>query len=358
MACAFAFLQNLLSKMAIGFSELQMAYFHDIHQEVIMRTLKIVLGLLPLWLPTLAVAADPVWDGNKVEMVSEKLATGVYAFHAGDAKGLNAQGGAAATSSGLVFGSRGALVIDTMLNKRLNDQVMALARQATSLPIAYAINTSAHGDHSYGNMYLPATTRVIQHANARKFIETSLDADKKFMIENFGTNRGIEEIAARPADIMVPAGGRVTIDLGGKQVEIIDFGFAQTGGDLFVWEPDAKVMWAGNPVIATRPALPWLLDGHLVETLATMTRVYEFLPADARIVPGHGVVMSRADMKWHIDYLAAVKRNVQAAIDRGLSLEDTVKQTAMPEFRGYALFDWVHPGLNVPAAYRDLKGLK
>jgi len=37
------------------------------------------------------------------------------------------------------------------------------------------INTSAHGDHSYGNMYLPAAIRVIQHANARKYIETSLE---------------------------------------------------------------------------------------------------------------------------------------------------------------------------------------
>ena len=63
-------------------------------------------------------------------------------------------------------------------------------------------------------------------------------------------------------------------------------------------------------------------------------------------------------MKWHIDYLTAVKRNVQTAIDQGLSLEDTVKQVAMPEFRGYVLFDWVHPGLNVPAAYKDLKALK
>ena len=323
-----------------------------------MRSLKIALGLLPLLLPSIAGAAEPVWDGNKVRMISDKLATGVYAFYADDAKTLNAKGGAAATSSGLVVGNRSALLIDTMLNKRLNAQVMALARQATSLPISYAINTSAHGDHSYGNMYLPAASRVIQHANARNFIEKSLDADKKFMIQNFGTNRGIEEIRPRPADIVIPAGGRLTLDLGGKQVEIIDFGFAQTSGDLFVWEPASKVMWGGNPVIASKPSLPWLLDGHLVETLETMTRVYDFLPADARIVPGHGIAISREDMKWHIDYLAAVKRNVQVAIDRGLSLEDTVKQTAMPEFRGYALFDWVHPGLNVPAAYKDLKALK
>ena len=57
---------------------------------------------------------------------------------------------------------------------------------------------------------------------------------------------------------------------------------------------------------------------------------------------------------WHIDYLTAVRKNVRAAVDQGLTLEQTVRQAAMPEFGGYALFGWVHPGLNVPAAYRDL----
>lgn len=321
-----------------------------------MRNSSIMLSMLIALMSAAAFGAEPVWDGNRVQMVEEKLATGVYAFYAEDAKALNAQGEAAATSSGLIVGSRGALLIDTMLNQRLHDQVMALARKATQLPLLYAVNTSAHGDHSYGNMYLPAATRVIQHVNARRFLDTSLEADKKFMMQFFGTGRGIEEIRPRPGDILVAPGARIVIDLGDKQVEVIDFGFAQTGGDLFVWEPDAKVMWTGNPIIASKPALPWLLDGHLVATLQSLSKVRDFLPADARIVPGHGIVLSREDLNWHIDYLAAVKRNVQAAIDRGLSLEETVKQVAMPEFRGYALFDWVHGGLNVAAAYKDLKG--
>lgn len=320
--------------------------------------MKRLLYVLPLLCSFAAFAAEPIWDANKVNMVSEQLGPGVVAFYASNARALNASGGAAATSSGLIVGSRGALLVETMLNKRLNAQVMALARRATKLPISYAVNTSAHGDHSFGNMYLPAGTRVIQHANTKTFVEKSLDDDKKFMIANFGTGRGIEEIRARTGDILVPPGGRISIDLGGRLVEIIDFGFGQTGGDLFVWEPQSRVMWAGNPIIAAKPALPWLLDGHLLQTLDTLVKVRDFLPADARIVPGHGVVMSRDDLNWHIDYLSAVKQNVQAAVARGLSVEETAKQVAMPEFRGYVLFDWVHPQLNVPAAYKDLKSGK
>jgi len=52
--------------------------------------------------------------------------------------------------------------------------------------------------------------------------------------------------------------------------------------------------------------------------------------------------------------LEAVKQGVEKAIAEGLSLEQTVQRVSLHEFRGYALFDWVHPGLNVPAAFKDL----
>lgn len=301
-----------------------------------------------------ALAAEPIWDANKVQMVSEKLGEGVYAFYAQDARELNAKGAAAAASGGMIVGSKGTLLIETMLNQRLYNQVQQLGKKITTKPLLYAINTSSHGDHSYGNMYLPADTRIVQHTATRDYIAGHLQEDKEFMLKNFGNGRGIEPIVARTPDLLVPPGGKLTLDLGGRQVDIMDFGFAQTGGDLFVWDAQAKVMWTGNPVIAAKPALPWLLDGHLLATLETLQKVVAFLPADARIIPGHGVAMSREDLKWHIDYLSAIKQQVQAAIAQGLTQEQTVKQVAMPEFRGYQLFDWVHPGLNVPAAFQDL----
>ena len=91
-----------------------------------------------------------------------------------------------------------------------------------------------------------------------------------------------------------------------------------------------------------------------MQTLETLQKVYDFLPEDARVVPGHGPVISREDIKWHIEYLATIKQQVQVAVNDGLTLEQTVKKVTMPEFAGYALFGWVHPGLNVPAAYKDL----
>lgn len=299
-------------------------------------------------------AQEPVWDANKVVLTSENLDNGVYAFYSSEAKEKESKGLPVATSGGFIVGDKGVLIIDTMLNKRLNEQAQALIRKVTSKPIFYAINTSFHGDHSYGNMYLPKSTRIIQHEVTKQYINTHFEGDTQFMMQNFGKGRGIEEIKPVAADILIAKDGKLTIDLGGKIIEIIDFGFAQTGGDLFVWEPESKVMWAGNPIITVKPSLPWLLDGHLVETLTSLQKVFDFLPDDARIVPGHGSVMTKNDMKWHIDYLATVKKEVEKAIAEGLTLEQTVERVKMPEFGGYALYGWVHPGLNVPAAYKDL----
>lgn len=321
----------------------------------IVRTIQ--AGLLGLSLSVAAPAAEPIWDGNKVQMLSQPLAPGVFAHLPADAAALNATGGAAATSGGLIVGTRGALLIETMLNRRLHDQVRTLARrEAGGLPLLYAVNTSSHGDHSFGNMFLPRETRLVQHEQTARFINEHLEQDKAFMLQYFGTGRGIEPIRAREPDILVPTGGKLLLDLGGRQVEIHDFGFAQTGGDLFVWDPRSRTLWAGNPVIAAKPALPWLLDGKLMQTRATLQRVYDFLPADATIVPGHGVPIAREALRWHIDYLEAVESGVRDALARGLSLEQTVAELKLPQFRGYQLFDWVHPGLNVPAAYRDLAG--
>jgi cyclase len=47
------------------------------------------------------------------------------------------------------------LLIDTMLNQRLNKQVQELSRQLGGKPLLYAVNISSHGDHSFGNISLP-----------------------------------------------------------------------------------------------------------------------------------------------------------------------------------------------------------
>lgn len=296
-----------------------------------------------------------VWDAGSVQLQYEKLAPGVYAYYPTDAREKNRKGYPVATSGGFVVGDKGVLVVESMVNARLANQVISFVKEVTNKPILYVVNTSYHGDHAYGNFAFPKSTKIIQHSKTKEFMDNNekFEKDKQFMIQYFGANRGIEEVVSRTADIIVD--DKKTIDLGNKKVEIIHFGFAQTWGDLFIWVPDDKVFWTGNPYVAEPPALPWLLEGNADLSLATLKKIRNFLPADAIVVPGHGVPTKPKDLDFKIRYLEALKKEVKSAIVKGMTLEEAQENITMPEFQGYALFGWVHTQVNVAVVYNQLR---
>jgi hypothetical protein len=167
-----------------------------------------------------------------------------------------------------------------MLNGDLASQLIGLVRRETSKPIRFLVNTSYHGDHAYGNYVFPDSTVVIQHPATKRYMDEKFEDDRRFMLGLMGKGKGIERVQPRSADITVS--DMISVDLGGRTVEIRHFGFAQTPGDLVIWTPDAKVLWVGNMIQAPSPALPWLLEGRHRETIETLTKVRDFLPKTRR----------------------------------------------------------------------------
>ncbi len=305
-------------------------------------------------------AEDPklVWTASQVVLVSKEVAPGVYAVFPDDADAKNKAGVPVATSGGFVVGDDGVLVIESMLNRRLANQMLALVAQRTKKPILYVVNTSYHGDHSYGNQFFPKSARVIQHKETQKYIQSHFKDDVAFMSQYFGTNQGLDELRPQRGNLLLSDGGMLGVDLGGKRVEIMHLGFAQTLGDLFVWLPNEKVLYTGNPIIASPPALPWLLDGRLNDSLETIRKLRKLLPEDAIVVPGHGAPVDPGTIDFNIKYLTQLKNEVQAAVGRGLSEKETVEAVAMKEYNGYRIFPWVHSQINVPKVYQELKPSK
>lgn len=293
-----------------------------------------------------------VWTASSVALLSQEIAPGVYTFYPDTSIQKTSEGIPEATSGGFVVGENGVLVIDTMLNRRLATQVISLIQETTEKPIRYIVNTSYHGDHSYGNQFFPSDAQIIQHRATRDYIRDNFEEDISFMESNFGTNQGLDELEPVSADILLQDGVDMSVDLGGIEVRIRHLGFAQTEGDLFV--TTGNVVFTGNPVIARAPALPWLLDGHLQESVATMKALRDMLSDDAIVVPGHGEPTNVAAIEYHIDYLEDLESRVLRAISERKSLEATVEAVSMPEYSGYALHPWVHMQVNVPAAYEEL----
>ena len=293
------------------------------------------------------------WTPNAIELESVELGPGVFAVVDVNADDYGPTGIPLATSGGFVIGDDGVLLIETMINRQLFCQVMDLVRARTDKPILYAVNTSYHGDHSYGNHLLPDGAQVVHHEQTAAYIAEHFAADVEFMEANFGADQDIAEAQPVAADILVTDAGW-SVDLGGKVVEAQYRGFAQTEGDLFVWVPDVEVLWTGNALVAEEPAIPWLLDGHAHDAGITLADVRASLPADAVIVPGHGRPIAPAGLDFAIDYLNTLVAEVQAAVDAGLDLQQTVEAVTMESFQGYALWDWLHPMVNIPSTHAEL----
>jgi glyoxylase-like metal-dependent hydrolase (beta-lactamase superfamily II) len=302
----------------------------------------------------------PIWDANKVTLELHKVGTDIYAIIPTSAETETAKGIPQATTGGFIVGNKGVLLIEVMLTKRLYDQEVKLIRSVTDKPIIYAINTSDHGDHCFSNYLLPANTAIIQNEFAKDNLSKNYEGIKQFMVGLFGSGRGIENTVFRPADIVIPKNSNLKVDMGGgKVIELLNVGTAQSPADLFVWMPNQKIFWAGNPFIAESPAIPWLFDGYFLEPAANLKRVYDFLPDDAIVIPGHGRITNKAGIKYTIDYVEELKTEVQAAVDKGLTLEQTKATVTMKEYdKGYVLFHWLHDNYNLPNAYKDISANK
>jgi glyoxylase-like metal-dependent hydrolase (beta-lactamase superfamily II) len=303
---------------------------------------------------------DPtlVWTPDHVVLVATEIAPDVFAVSPDDAPRKNAAGIPAATSGGFVIGSQGVLIIDTMINRRLADQLLALIRERTTRPILYAVNTSYHGDHSYGNQFLPPETKIVQHENTQKYIQGHFPDDIAFMSQYFGGHSGLQELKPTPAAILLKDGDSRDFDLGGKVVTVKHLGFAQTSGDLFVWIAADKVLFTGNPVISGGPSFSWLLDGHSGDALATLQRLRQEFPDDAILVPGHGVPTGMAAVDAHIRYLTDLRREVTAALGDGLdpaAATERVSKRLEASYGTYKIYPWVNTQLNVAKVYDELK---
>ncbi|WP_374948324.1 hypothetical protein [Mucilaginibacter sp.] len=299
----------------------------------------------------------PIWDANKTELTLQKISPDVYAIIPATAEVETAKGIPQATTGGFIVGEKGVMLIEVMLTKRLFDQEIKLIRSVTNKPIIYAVNTSDHGDHCFTDYLLPASTIIIQNEFAKDNLAKKYEYIKQFMVMLFGKDRGIEATTFRPADIVIPKNNNLKIDLGnGKVVEFINTGIAQSPADLFIWLASSKVFWAGNPFIAESPAIPWLFDGYFLEPVVNLKKIYDFLPDDAIVIPGHGRITTKAGIKYTLDYVEALKRNVEDALSKGLTLEQTKEAVKMSDFnKGYILFDWLHFNFNLPSAYKDIK---
>lgn len=274
-----------------------------------------------------------------------KLADNVYSY-VGEKDASPAHSFAA--NAGIVIGRDGVLVVDTLISAREASRFLAEIRAVTDKPIKYVVNTHTHLDHAFGNgVFAGLGATVISHGADRDYLAKA-GAETLKNIGNFGLKP--EEMSG--TEIVLPTisfADQMQIDLGDVSVELLRVAPSHTGGSIVVYVPSQKLLFAGDVLFTDFH--PFLADGDIpgwcktIDALLTMEV--------ERIVPGHGPLSSKQDLREMRDYLVvfdATAKVLVAKTQDGAAIAAELKKVLPPRAMG----DWMI-AFNVESRYLGKK---
>jgi cyclase len=244
-------------------------------------------------------------DWNKTAVTDVDLGQGVHM--------LESFGG----NIGVLAGDDGVLLVDAEW-PQLHDKVEKAVANISKLPIRYIVNTHWHWDHVGGDgNFARAGALIFSSGQTREHI---IDTQKK------SHSASGSPYASDPAAIpVVTVSSRIEFHLAGQTVEIIHVPPAHTDGDLIVRFVEADVIQTGDTFF--HGFYPDIDQPH-GGTIDGMIRLYDTLYAmcgpATKIIPGHGPVANREDVREYQRMLGEVRRRVANAMAAGKSEEAVV----------------------------------
>jgi glyoxylase-like metal-dependent hydrolase (beta-lactamase superfamily II) len=221
-------------------------------------------------------------------------------------------------NAGFVVTAEGVVVIDALASPRQGEQLLRAIRRVTDRPIAWLVLTHHHPDHHFGAVVLRnAGARVIAHPDKRALAseggEDALIADWVRVV-GLDAMRGFE-FADSPDR---PVTRSDTLRLGGKTLVVTHPGPGHSPGDLVVWLPAERVLFAGDVLV--EDGVSMLVDGNSSALLGALDTV-DGMNA-AVVVPGHGAIPARpADLVRRTrDYLTGLQAEMRAAVEKGIPM--------------------------------------
>lgn len=240
-------------------------------------------------------------DFSKVELKVEKIAPGVAV--------LFGQGG----NIGVSYGEDASIIIDDQYAP-LTDKIAAAVKSLDPDPIRFVVNTHWHGDHTGGNEnFGKGGAVIVAHDNVR----ARMAADQVSQV--FKRTIPASPRAALP---VVTFGQELRLHHNGDVLRVIHAPSAHTDGDAIIWFEKANVVHMGDLFFnGLYPFIDTESGGGVQGMIAAADRVLAMANDQTRIIPGHGPMASKADLKIYRDYLADITAKVQAGIKAGRTLE-------------------------------------
>lgn len=269
-------------------------------------------------------------DMADVEIGVTDLGNGLYM--------LTGRGG----NMGLSVGEDATFLIDDQFAP-LTPKIKAAISGLTEDAVKFVFNTHWHFDHVGGNENFGETGAVIvAHDNVRERM-----SEDQFL-EAF--NR---EVPASPPEALpvVTFNDRVTLHLNGETIRAFHTPHAHTDGDSVIYFDGANVFHMGDTFFHKMyPFIDGSSGGTVDGVIEAANAVLALADGDSVIIPGHGPIATRDDLRAYRDMLATVRDSMKAMIADGMTLEQV--QAARPT----ADFDAVHNemGMFEPAQWVGL----
>ena len=262
-----------------------------------------------------------------------RVAPDVYTV-IGDLAGQTYENDGLNSNLGFVVTDTGVLVINTGPSLRVAKALHAAIQKTTKQPIKWVANVNSQNHYWLGNDYfksLGATLiaskegeRVMREMGAQQ-LETNLALLKE---KAAGTK------LTYPTDLVAD---KRELKLGKTVVQLLHFGAAHTPGDLVVWLPEQKLLFAGD-IIYTERLLAVIPIGNSANWIETFDKLAALNPKT--IVPGHGrpttIEHARRDTR---DYLSFLRTEAKRVFDSSGSLQEAVDKTDQSRFRPLINFD-------------------
>jgi glyoxylase-like metal-dependent hydrolase (beta-lactamase superfamily II) len=250
-------------------------------------------------------------------------------------------------NAGFVIGSEAVLVVDAAGSPEGAERLLSEVRARTKLPIRFDVLTHFHSDHMGGSaVFAKAGAAVLAHENVRAWARREWQAELDAAARSRYAALRLPDLAYRD---------RVTVDLGGRTVEIFHRP-GHTGSDSLVAVPDAKILFGGDLVQRrTIPGLAFSDTRAWIATLDELLRKY----GDWTFVPGHGGVEKPLDVRLFRDYLRGLRLAVERALSEGKSgaaLLETVRPQIAAKYKTWSEFS--EADRNIQDVEKELTGTK
>ncbi|HXX71343.1 MAG TPA: MBL fold metallo-hydrolase [Candidatus Acidoferrum sp.] len=297
------------------------------------------------WLvwPALTLAfAQQQPDFSKVEIKVTKVSGNIYM--------LEGQGGNIAAS----VGEDGIVIVDDEFAPLAEKIQVALHNLGvTDKPVLFVINTHFHGDHTGGNLPLATTgATIIAHDNVRKRLETG----------GPGGNGGSIQIQNPPqpkgALPIITFANDVTVHLNGEDIRALHFPAGHTDGDSIIFFPKNNVVHMGDDFV--RYGFPFVdvASGGTVEGMAdACEKVAAQLPADVKVIPGHGALSNLDDLRAFARMLRETTAIVQKALADHKTLDQMKQEKILASWQKWS-GNFVTTDAFIETIYNSLTGTK